>query len=218
MAIDFGLSREGLAWALLISLIIAFGVGPAIPTGGGPSIFLNIFIAFALITNLAAISDGKRLWLTSLLFAVPMFIANILFAVSDDSWVSRFFFVSLAAFSAYVAALLIQGIFSHKSVDTALLIHSICVYFLMVVTFAMLHGLVDHLSPGSYNIVGASGDVRNHLSDLFYFSVVTLTTLGYGDFLPLSQAAKTLVSIEALTGQLYLTVIVARLVGLHIAT
>ena len=88
----------------------------------------------------------------------------------------------------------------------------------MVVTFAMLHGLVDHLSPGSYNIVGASGDVRNHLSDLFYFSVVTLTTLGYGDFLPLSQAAKTLVSIEALTGQLYLTVIVARLVGLHIAT
>jgi voltage-gated potassium channel Kch len=49
-----------------------------------------------------------------------------------------------------------------------------------------------------------------------YFSFTTLTTVGYGDIIPHSAAARTLASLEAVTGQIYLTVLVARLVGLHI--
>jgi voltage-gated potassium channel Kch len=49
-----------------------------------------------------------------------------------------------------------------------------------------------------------------------YFSYTTLTTLGYGDIVPVSQIARTLATLEAITGQLYLAVLVARLVGLHI--
>jgi hypothetical protein len=52
---------------------------------------------------------------------------------------------------------------------------------------------------------------------VLYFSFVTLTTLGYGDVVPTSPVTRTLASLEAITGQLYLTVLVARLVGLHIA-
>lgn len=50
-----------------------------------------------------------------------------------------------------------------------------------------------------------------------YFSLVTLTTLGYGDIIPLSAPAKSVVVMEALVGQIYLTVLIARLVGIHIA-
>jgi hypothetical protein len=49
-----------------------------------------------------------------------------------------------------------------------------------------------------------------------YFSFITLTTVGYGDIVPHSPAARTLAALEAITGQIYLTVLVARLVGLHI--
>jgi len=50
-----------------------------------------------------------------------------------------------------------------------------------------------------------------------YFSFVTITTLGYGDIVPVSEAARMLASFEAFTGQVYITILVARLVGLHIA-
>jgi hypothetical protein len=52
---------------------------------------------------------------------------------------------------------------------------------------------------------------------VLYFSFATLTTLGYGDIVPVSAIARTLATLEAITGQLYLAVLVARLVGLHIA-
>jgi voltage-gated potassium channel Kch len=52
--------------------------------------------------------------------------------------------------------------------------------------------------------------------ELRYFSFMTLTTVGYGDIVPHSTAARTLAGLEAVTGQIYLTVLVARLVGLHI--
>jgi hypothetical protein len=54
------------------------------------------------------------------------------------------------------------------------------------------------------------------LSDMLYFSFVTLTTLGYGDLFPRLHVARFLASAEAISGQLYLTILVARLVGLHI--
>ncbi len=53
-------------------------------------------------------------------------------------------------------------------------------------------------------------------TDALYFSFVTLTTLGFGDIAPISPLARTLVMLEAVTGQLFLAVLVARLVGLHI--
>lgn len=53
-------------------------------------------------------------------------------------------------------------------------------------------------------------------AEMIYYSFVTLTTLGYGDIVPVSPSARSLATLEALTGQLYLTVLVARLVGLQI--
>ena len=51
----------------------------------------------------------------------------------------------------------------------------------------------------------------------FYYSLVTMTTLGYGDIVPVTPAARSLTTLEAVVGQLYLAVLVARLVGLHVA-
>lgn len=58
---------------------------------------------------------------------------------------------------------------------------------------------------------------QNDLRHLVYFSFVTLTTLGYGDISPASFGARTLVTLEALVGQLYLVILIARLVSLEVA-
>ncbi|MED5507152.1 MAG: potassium channel family protein, partial [Planctomycetota bacterium] len=56
-----------------------------------------------------------------------------------------------------------------------------------------------------------------HFGVLTYYSIITLTTVGYGDIVPASPVARAIVSMEAVVGQIYLTVIVARLVGLHLS-
>ena len=53
--------------------------------------------------------------------------------------------------------------------------------------------------------------------DFYYYSLVTLTTLGYGDITPLEPMARGLAALEAVIGPVYLTVLVARLVGMHIS-
>ncbi len=60
-------------------------------------------------------------------------------------------------------------------------------------------------------------DYVGRVMQMRYFSFETLTTLGYGDIVPRSPAARMLATIEAVMGQIYLTVLIARLVGLHIA-
>ena len=73
--------------------------------------------------------------------------------------------------------------------------------------------MVDFLVPGSFRY----GQDRTLTGpEMIYYSFITLTTLGYGDIVPVSPSARSLATLEALTGQLYLTVLVARLVGLHI--
>jgi hypothetical protein len=85
---------------------------------------------------------------------------------------------------------------------------AVCVYLLLGISWAILFGLVDRF-PGEDSFRGLDGAPGTYL----YFSFVTLTTLGYGDIVPLSPAARTLVALEATLGQLYLAILVAALVG-----
>ena len=94
-------------------------------------------------------------------------------------------------------------------------------YVLIGLAFAYLYGLVAQFLPNTLiTTTNAPGLPAAHLDTLhaeLYFSFVTLTTLGYGDLLPGNHVSRLLAPTEAMIGQLYLTVLVARLVGLHIS-
>ncbi len=119
-----------------------------------------------------------------------------------------------AVLFAIAALVLLQNILSARSNITGELIAgSIVVYLLLGIVFAYLFNLVEMFSPGSFTFVDRAGFDD---PDFFYFSLVTLTTLGYGDVAPLAPMARGLATLEAVIGPLYLTVLVARLVGMHI--
>ena len=84
----------------------------------------------------------------------------------------------------------------------------------------MLFQVIELQSPGSFR--GLADNIhqdRTALSDtMMYFSLVCMTTIGYGDIVPVSDVARPLAVIEGVFGQLYLAVMIARLVGLHIAS
>jgi len=87
---------------------------------------------------------------------------------------------------------------------------------IILMVFGRVHGLLEALSPGSYH---ADGPPLSERSDVIliaffqYFSTVTVTTVGFGDIVPVAPAARLATGLEAIAGQLYLAVVIATLVG-----
>ncbi len=88
---------------------------------------------------------------------------------------------------------------------------ALCLYFIAGLIWAFFYLVMYDLKPESFNIKGAD------LDNFIYYSFITLSTLGYGDITPLSPTARAFSYVEAVLGQIYLAVIIARIVSLHLA-
>ena len=130
-----------------------------------------------------------------------------LYRTAPSSCWSLFFCVSILAYVLHSGRVTSDKIFA-----------AISVYLLLGFAWTYAYALLDDMQPGSFADSTETGrtDYVAHVMQLRYFSFVTLTTLGYGDVLPRSSAARTMATLEAVMGQIYLAVLVARLVGLHI--
>jgi hypothetical protein len=123
----------------------------------------------------------------------------------SDAW-------SVAAILVIAFVLLAQvfrpGRVSHSRIQGA-----IAVYLMFGAAWAHAYHLAAMLQPGSFN---STANPLSNATDWIYFSFVTLSTLGYGDITPVRPIARTLSIGEALTGQLYLAVLIARLVAMEV--
>jgi hypothetical protein len=127
------------------------------------------------------------------------------------------------AFSSAIAIgilmLLVLGTVSRARAVTGRQIRgAVAVYLLFALAWAQLYELVEALAPGSFVFPQGHTAESGWFSPLLYFSFITLTTLGYGDILPAHAAARSLAMLEALVGQLYPAILLARLVSLHAGT
>ena len=124
---------------------------------------------------------------------------------------------------AYTAVLISVFLVRQERVSADMILGAINVYLLFAIAFMFLHAFVEIVNPGAYLYQGESLSValKGHpevdaLAFLLYFSIVTLTTLGYGDIAPAIPAARMLCSLEAMIGQLLIAVFIARMVALQI--
>jgi hypothetical protein len=95
---------------------------------------------------------------------------------------------------------------------------AVCVYFMVGYAWTFAYAILDDITPDAFaGLVPVAEDQHAfRIMQLRDFSFVTLTTMGYGDITPRSPSARTMAMLEAVMGQFYLAVLVARLVGLHI--
>ena len=106
-------------------------------------------------------------------------------------------------------------LFRTKHITTETIYAAIVVYLFMGVLWTFLYRLLYSIDPSCFQI--ALNQSRDPDLIFVYFSFVTLTTLGYGDIVPLSDQAYAFTILEAIMGQMYLAIMIARLVGMQIS-
>jgi voltage-gated potassium channel len=111
------------------------------------------------------------------------------------------------------AAITFRSVFLAGEVNLNRLAGAASLYLIIALIWTLLYSLLYAADPGSISGLPA----QPSLWDCLYFSLTTLTTLGYGDVLPVSAPARTLAGVEVALGQFYLTILVAALVGMHVA-
>lgn len=116
-----------------------------------------------------------------------------------------------AVISGYVAA---KHVFTSSRVDRNILYGGVCVYLLIGVVWALIYDLISELVPGAFQGLQIV-DGKIPFDNFIYYSFVTLPSLGYGDIAPVAPLARTFAYLEAVTGQFYIAILVAGLVGMY---
>jgi voltage-gated potassium channel Kch len=117
-------------------------------------------------------------------------------------------------FFAYMIVNILLFIYKQDEVTRDLIVGAAVVYLLMAMMWTFIYKVVEMASPGSFTI--SATDIHERLR-FTYFSLVTITTLGYGDIVPTTGLASALATLEAVVGQLYLVTTVAWLVGVRVS-
>jgi hypothetical protein len=124
-------------------------------------------------------------------------------------------------FPAFAVAVILRNIFAEKTIAVDQVLGAVCGYLLAGAAWAHVFVLAEILAPGSFSMSSELGKGFSgwHGRDalFYYFSLVTLTTMGYGDVTPVRAPATVLVTLEAIFAQFYLAVVVAQVVGLRLA-
>ena len=118
--------------------------------------------------------------------------------------------VMYAGFLLVATTGMLRRLFESRSITVDTILGGICLYFLLGFIWSNLYVFLQLVQPGAF------GDVSR--IQLFFFSFTTLTTLGYGDVTPDTPYAMVLANLQAIAGQMYVAVFIARLVGLHIVS
>ena len=124
---------------------------------------------------------------------------------------------AILIFLATATAVAMKQIALDSKVSTNRIIGAICVYLMLGVIWALMYSLLEAAVPGSFGGIVERSITGAWDPDWVYFSFVTLTTLGYGDILPLTISARSLAYFEAIVGQFYLAILVAGLVGAYLS-
>ena len=173
---------------------------------------LTLSSLLVLLGVVAAVSPRleRARWLVWLaVLIMPLLVWRVIEPASDaGELLAR---SSLGGFLAVSVVVILRDVLRSRDIGPEAIYGALSVYLLVAALFSILYWATYHLDPQSFR-VGDSDDRDPWL----YYSLVTLTTLGYGDIVPLTPPARMLSAFQAVLGQIYLAVLIARLVGLSI--
>ena len=179
-------------------------------TGPAGRLLATLLAAMIPLTSFYALTADRKRAFIILFLAAPFVILDpmSLFFSNRYLLLVALCFGTLLYF--YIVVLLVRNLLSYRVITADLIYCAIATYFLIGIMWAGIYMVVEGISPGSFSGI-------SNMSDLVYFSFVTLTTVGYGDISPQTILARRLAVFEAAMGGIYLAVIIAMLVGRYMS-
>lgn len=198
-----------------IALLLQFGY----PFTDGNKIWTLIIYQicyFSLIgVGIFFAQDMPHLRNLLIILGLSFFSAALVYDFYQDVKIALFItYITIALFQTLVVQILLRFIFRATVVDTDIIYAASTVYLLLGAIFVPIYGIIETLNPGSFVDNSVQADVFPW-QHFVYYSYATLTTLGYGDILPVTMLARSAASLQAVIGVLYMTIVMARLVGLY---
>src|SRR5204863_7893101 len=201
---------------LLVALVLLFFFFPFVEEVKGGDIIVSILLSLVLLSAVLAVADRKRLLAIAIVLAIPAIAGRWISHFRPDLVPPPVFLTAGLVLIAFVVANLLRFVLRAPSVNADVLCASISAYLMLGLLWTMAYWLVDQLTPGAFSF-NTTSETKETMAgfNAFYFSFITLSTVGYGDITPVSKVARMLAATEAMTGLLYVAVLIARLVGLY---
>lgn len=203
--------------SLLIILLLLFVFRPFFTAVFYPAIW-KFFLTLGLLLAIFDIHHRKWVKIIATILAIPAIIFSWLFLILHTSFFEVLTISFTTAFLLICTCSIIYDVVLRARVTLETLKGVISAYFLFAFLFGYMYTLIELIVPGSFSIDGMTHpdlSILDYFSKMFYFSFVTLLTIGYGDIVAVKELSQTAVVIEGVIGQFYVAILVARIVAVY---
>lgn len=203
----------GLVVSIVLLILVPphFRMLPSLATHGG-SLLNQILFVLLMLTALVPIAPSRRALLTAVGLGV-MVLAT--YPLSAGKGVLLFRVGGQIVFVTYITSHLLRALVLAREADFQTICAAVCFYLLIGLNWAFIYVALELATPGSFTIAPQM-EFYEKFENLIYLSYVTIASLGYGDVTPLTPAARAWTFLEAIFGQFFLAVVVARLVAMQL--
>jgi hypothetical protein len=210
------LRNNALTAFLVLETLILFvaaplsAVGVHAPLLGGGLLSISLILAIVIISH----STAARV-LTFV--ATSLAVGGAIVRVSDPS-VMTVWLGHLAAIAALlgISTVVVKAVFAPGRITYHRIEGAIILYLNIALIFTSIFRLIQELNPNSFTAIPSHQAEGAAISNMLYFSFTTLTSTGFGDILPVDPFARSMANLESVAGQLYLAILLARLVTMHV--
>jgi hypothetical protein len=206
-------SLTALLILLLIDLVILYPLSAAGITG---NLVFGIGFGLVLVSGIAATARNAVVLVAFTAIAVASTVVHWVRYADPTPTLQVLDIAGSLVSVAMLSGVVLVQVFREGEITTQRLQGAVAVYLLLAMTWALAYALVVWFDPDAFQEAGVPNviEVDNHR--YLYFSFVTLTTLGFGDIVPVSPLARLLVIVEGVVGQLFPAILLARLVSLEL--
>lgn len=175
--------------------------------------YMVLLLALVMLAAIQIASERHLQRIVALTIGIPWLALALLALLADMPAIAIYANLLGSLFCLYVLFIVLDHIVQAETVDLNILLGAVSAYLLIALAWTTSYLVIIDLDPGAFLL--AHGATLPYFHQFLYFSLTTLTTVGYGDITPVNPFAQIWATMEAVVGTFYMALLVARLVGLY---
>jgi voltage-gated potassium channel len=199
---------------LLISLILLLVTEPFLTTlHYGQVTFLFLFVLVFIASIYAIGKKNKATYLIALVLIIFSTITRVTQKIYPTNFIIQLSILFNIITLFFVTIVILKHIFKDRKITLNEIYAAICAYLLIGIIWGFIYFLAVHFNPNAIASSLSPTGYANSISEILYFSFITLTSTGFGDIYPVSSIVRAITYMEAIIGQIYLVVLIGWMVG-----